>query len=80
MTDVRQSPPPDEGAANPDVPPRAITGEAEWLAYVNAARLAQQSLARADGIAAGRAWRRFLDTFLSPHQRDALHGVPPECS
>lgn len=37
--------------------------EIAWDAYVRAAKLAQQSMRIEDGIAAGRAWAKWLDLF-----------------
>lgn len=37
--------------------------DALWAEYVEAARRAQASLHYEDGMAAGRAWGRFVDSF-----------------
>ena len=37
--------------------------DALWAEYVEAARRAQSSLILEDGMAAGRAWGRFVDSF-----------------
>ncbi|GAA4169222.1 hypothetical protein GCM10023069_25450 [Shinella granuli] len=42
------------------------------MAYVTAAKRAQESGRMEDGIAAGRAWRRWLDLFMTPEQREAI--------
>ena len=49
-----------------DDPAPAGGAEAERLfaAYCKLAERAQRSLDLHDGLAAGRAWRRFLDSFL----------------
>lgn len=39
-----------------------------WERYVAARNVAEATLRVEDGIAAGRAWRTFLDLFLSPTQ------------
>ncbi|MGU3496373.1 hypothetical protein ACLBXM_20225 [Xanthobacteraceae bacterium A53D] len=48
--------------------------------YNEAARLAQRTGLVADGIAAGRRWRLFLDLFMSADQRAQLgaHGDAPK--
>ncbi|UNK39359.1 hypothetical protein MNR02_06540 [Shinella sp. H4-D48] len=46
--------------------------QAVWMAYVTAAKRAQESGRMEDGIAAGRAWRRWLDLFMTPEQREAI--------
>lgn len=43
-----------------------------WDAYVAASALAQSTRRIEDGIAAGRAWRRWLDLFMSQEQREYL--------
>jgi len=42
-----------------------------WDRYIAARATAERSAAIEDGIAAGNAWRAFLDLFLSPEQREA---------
>lgn len=44
-----------------------------WDAFVSAQRLAQSTGDVEDGIAAGRAWRRWLDVFMTEEQREALN-------
>jgi hypothetical protein len=48
-----------------------------WLAYVAAAKRAQETGNMDDGIAAGRAWRRWLDCFMTPEQREAIPSKVP---
>lgn len=48
--------------------------EQAWQNYVEAAAKAQSSVHYEDGIAAGRAWRKFLDTFISHEQKQAIGG------
>lgn len=48
--------------------------DAAWNAYLAAAERAQQSLELADGIEAGRAWRRWLELFLTADQKAKLGG------
>jgi hypothetical protein len=43
-----------------------------WDSFVSAQRLAQSTGSVEDGIAAGRAWRRWLDIFMTEEQREAL--------
>ena len=48
-------------------------------AYVEAKRRVEETASLADGIAAGLAFRRFLDVFLTPNQARALgdgHSIP----
>lgn len=45
-----------------------------WEEYVSAQLAAQKSMAIEDGIEAGRAWRRWLNLFMSPEQRQYLDG------
>jgi hypothetical protein len=40
-----------------------IPSENLWLAYVNAAKRAQESLRMDDGILAGKAWAAFMRAF-----------------
>ncbi len=42
------------------------TVQAAWDAYVVARDKAERSNDVADGIAAGKAWREFLDLFVGP--------------
>ncbi|GLK78020.1 hypothetical protein GCM10008171_32740 [Methylopila jiangsuensis] len=51
---------------------RSAALEAAWEAYASAARRAQQTLTIEDGIAAGAAWRRFLDLHMTADQRQRL--------
>ena len=55
--------------------------EEAWDQYARAARRAQETLDAADGIAAGKAWARFLDTQVNQAQRDWLYpaGVVKPC-
>ena len=43
-----------------------------WDAFVDAQRIAQKSGSINDGIAAGHAWRRWLDAFMTDEQKDFL--------
>lgn len=45
-----------------------------WNEFVSAQRRAQMSLDLADGIEAGHAWRRWLEVYMTPEQRDFLGG------
>lgn len=45
-----------------------------WEAYVTALKRAEASRAIEDGIAAGKAYRRWLDLFLTEDQREAIGG------
>lgn len=45
-----------------------------WEAYVDAQKRAQASGNLDDAIAAGRAWRRWLDLFLSEDLRILING------
>lgn len=51
--------------------------EAAWSAYVAALNQANQTLAVQDGIAAGKAWRRWLDLFMTADQREWLDQPAP---
>lgn len=51
---------------------KAVNQSAAWEEYCAAARKAQDTLAIDDAIAAGRAWRRWLDLWMAPDQRRAL--------
>jgi len=46
--------------------------EEAWGHYCAARLQAEASLSVQDGIAAGKAWRRWLDLFMSIDQRDSL--------
>lgn len=46
--------------------------ERAWLDYVAAQSRAQQSQNMQDGIAAGRAWRKWLSLFMSDEQREFI--------
>lgn len=46
----------------------------KWDAYVAAHRRAQQTLALEDGKAAGRAWRDWLDLWITESQRKWVGG------
>lgn len=43
-----------------------------WADYCAARQQAEATLAVEDGIAAGKAWRRWLDLFMSAEQRESL--------
>lgn len=43
-----------------------------WQAYCTARKQAETTWAVEDGIAAGRAWRRWIDLFMTADQRTAL--------
>lgn len=45
-----------------------------WAAFVAAQQQAQASGKIEDGIAAGRAWRRWIDLFLTDAQRTCIGG------
>lgn len=49
--------------------------DATWADYIAKKERAEQSGALADGIEAGRAWRRWLDLFLTEDQRKLMGGV-----
>lgn len=49
--------------------------DATWADYIAKKERAEQSGALADGIEAGRAWRRWLDLFLTDEQRKIMGGV-----
>jgi hypothetical protein len=49
--------------------PITATQDAAWTAFVAAHQRAQQTLDHRDGIAAGKALRRFYDLFLTAEQR-----------
>ena len=59
--------------ANDDSPSLEAQIEA-WDAYVSAQRLAQSTGDVEDGIAAGRAWRRWLDLFMTSEQWNFVEG------
>lgn len=46
-----------------DNPKPSAEEQAAWDGYVAAMRLAQTSLRLADGIAAGKAWARFIKLY-----------------
>lgn len=46
--------------------------EETWADYCAARMQAEATLAVEDGIAAGKAWRRWLDLFMSIDQRESL--------
>ena len=50
-----------------DKPKRDLWGE-----YIAAHKRAMTTGDIEDGIAAGRAWRRWLDAFMTPEQRKAI--------
>lgn len=45
-----------------------------WAAYIEAKTLAEVTGSQEDGIEAGRAWRRWLDLFMTPEQQRSLSG------
>ncbi|NKJ03455.1 hypothetical protein FHT29_000400 [Rhizobium sp. SG741] len=59
--------------ANDDLPSLEAQIES-WDAYVSAQRLAQSTGSVEDGITAGRAWRRWLDLFMTSEQRNFVEG------
>ncbi|MDF2620226.1 MAG: hypothetical protein K0S00_2885 [Xanthobacteraceae bacterium] len=52
--------------------------EKAWQEYVAALDAAHRSRRLHDAMAAGAAWRRFLDLFITPAQRGALGSARPE--
>jgi hypothetical protein len=60
---------------NAQVIPITSKAEAAWNDYVEATRKAQSTLALDDGIAAGKAYRRFLELFLTDEQRQKIGAV-----
>lgn len=46
-----------------------------WTEYLAARERADETKAVADGIAAGRAWRRWLDLFTAEDQRQKMDGT-----
>ena len=46
--------------------------EARWESYLVAKKRADETMEVDDGIAAARAWRRWLDLFMSDDQRRML--------
>jgi hypothetical protein len=56
-----------------DLGERRVRSQSEaWEAYRSAALKAHQTLAIEDGIAAGAAFRQWLDLFLTTDQRRSL--------
>lgn len=53
--------------------------EKAWLEYTAAAKLAQETLDFEHGMAAGRAWRRFLDVYMSADQRSDVNRAVTPC-
>jgi hypothetical protein len=49
----------------------AIDVERLWAAFVAAQEKSKRTVALADGIAAGKAYRRFLEAFTRPNTRGA---------
>lgn len=49
-----------------------------WDAYISASRRAQSSLKMNDGITAGKAWRAWLDLWMTYEQRQHLGGCDEE--
>ena len=54
------------------VVPISSAADRAYQDYCDCARKAQATLERADMEAAGRAWRRWLDTFMTADQRAYL--------
>lgn len=50
--------------------------DARWLAYQQAATKAQSTLKQEDGIAAGKAWRAWLDLFMTSGQSSRIGILP----
>lgn len=48
--------------------------ETAWADYIDRKARAEQTLLLADGIEAGRAWRRWIDLFLTDDQRRSIGG------
>ncbi|WOF74159.1 hypothetical protein QMT40_001806 [Parvibaculaceae bacterium PLY_AMNH_Bact1] len=48
-----------------------------WVAYVEARGIAERSDHIQDGIAAGMAWKAFLDLFLDDHHFNKMPGGSP---
>jgi hypothetical protein len=46
--------------------------ERAWADYLECKTTAEETGSLADGIEAGRAWRRWLDCFMSTEQKTAL--------
>lgn len=57
-----------------NVVPLSSIVEARWERYVSAQRRAQETLSVEDGIAAGRAWREWLNLYMSNEQRNFIDG------
>jgi len=55
-----------------NVIPMSKAADDAFAAYCEAARRAQSTLEREDAEAAGRAWRRWLDLWMTREQRDYL--------
>lgn len=49
--------------------------EAAWADYLERKAVAERTGLMTDGIEAGRAWRRWLDLFMSEDQRKAIGGA-----
>lgn len=43
-----------------------------WDAYVSAREIAEATRKLEDGVAAGKAWRRWLDLYMTTEQRSYL--------
>ena len=52
--------------------PITRTADEAYLAFCEASRKAQATLDRRDCDAAGKAWRRYLDLYITPEQRAFL--------
>ena len=46
-----------------------------WADYVRLSEVAQETMNLDDGIAAGRAWKAFMDDFLEPSQRTDMDAI-----
>jgi len=58
-----------EPKPSPGHPPERDDPESLWSAYVAAAEHSKRTLALGDGLAAGRAYARFVQAFVEPNQR-----------
>lgn len=62
-----------------ELSPAEAEAKAAFESYLEALSLTQRTMRFEDGMAAGQAWRRFLDVFLTSDQRrqlDAANVVP----
>ena len=53
----------------PGHPPRSVTPECLWAAFVEAQERSKHTLAFHDGLAAGHAYSAFLRAFVEPAMR-----------